>query len=153
LTADRSVTRNDSATFIEFLAKLEQAVEPAKKIQAFDMPGSQVAVAGALIATSIAGWLHQLTGLPDPGCGLLGWRVRDGAAVIVTLRHRLNRVPGRLIRHAGPPILRLSSVHSLLDEAHHVTRRFGSECAPAAAGDGNGVTWQLVQLRSRAGVG
>ena len=71
---------------------------------------------GALIATSLAGWLHQLTALPDPGGGLLGWGVRDGKAMIATLRHRLIRVPGRVIRHAGQLILRLPPGHDLLDE-------------------------------------
>jgi hypothetical protein len=37
---------------------------------------------GALIATSIAGWLHQLAASPDPGGGLLGWGARDGKAMI-----------------------------------------------------------------------
>ena len=56
---------------------------------------------GALIATSIAGYLHQLTAGPDPGGGLLGWGIRDGKAMIATLRHRLLRVPARVIRHAA----------------------------------------------------
>jgi hypothetical protein len=53
---------------------------------------------GALIATSLAGWLHHRTA--GPGGGLLGWGGRDGKAMIATLRHRLLCVPGRLIRHA-----------------------------------------------------
>jgi hypothetical protein len=69
---------------------------------------------GALIATSLAGWLHQLTATPDPGGGLLGWGVRDGKAMIATLRHRLITVPGRLIHHAGQPTLRLPPGHQLL---------------------------------------
>jgi hypothetical protein len=49
---------------------------------------------GALLATSLAGWLHQLTATPDPhGPGLLGWGVREGKAMIATLRHRLICVP------------------------------------------------------------
>ncbi|HZA18496.1 MAG TPA: IS1380 family transposase [Pseudonocardiaceae bacterium] len=71
---------------------------------------------GALIATSLAGWLHQLTADPDPGGGLLGWGVRDGKAMIATLRHRLICVPGRLIRHAGQLILRLPPGNHLLNE-------------------------------------
>jgi Transposase DDE domain group 1 len=71
---------------------------------------------GALIATSLAGYLHQLTAGPDPGGGLLGWGVRDGKAMIATLRHRLLRVPARVIRHAGQLILRLPPGHGLLDE-------------------------------------
>jgi hypothetical protein len=71
---------------------------------------------GALIATSLAGWLHQLTALPDPGGGLLGLGIRDGKAMIATLQHRLIRVPGRVIRHAGQPILRLPPGHHLLNE-------------------------------------
>jgi Transposase DDE domain group 1 len=71
---------------------------------------------GALIATSLAGYLHQLTATPDPGGGLLGWGVRDGKAMIATLRHRLIRVPARLIHHAGHPTLRLPPGHQLLPE-------------------------------------
>ena len=71
---------------------------------------------GALIATSLAGWLHQLTAGVDPGGELLGWGVRDGKAMIATLRHRLLRVPGRVIRHAGRLTLRLPPGHQLLDE-------------------------------------
>jgi hypothetical protein len=71
---------------------------------------------GALIATSLAGYLHQLTAGPDPSGGLLGWGVRDGKAMIATLRHRLLCVPGRLIRHAGRLILRLPPGHQLLDQ-------------------------------------
>jgi hypothetical protein len=71
---------------------------------------------GALIATSLAGWLHQLTAGPDPGGGLLGWGVREGKAMIATLRHRLLCVPGRLIRHASQLTLRLPPGHYLLNE-------------------------------------
>jgi Transposase DDE domain group 1 len=71
---------------------------------------------GALIATSLAGYLHQLTATPDPGGGLLGWGARDGKAMIATLRHRLIVVPGRLVRHAGRLILRLPPGHYLLTE-------------------------------------
>jgi Transposase DDE domain group 1 len=71
---------------------------------------------GALIATSIAGWLHQLTATPDTDGELLGWGVREGKAMIATLRHRLVRVPARLIRHAGALILRLPPGHQLLTE-------------------------------------
>jgi DDE family transposase len=53
---------------------------------------------GALLAASIAGWLHQLT----------------GQAMIATLRHRLIRVPARLVRHAGALDLRLPPGHHLL---------------------------------------
>ena len=71
---------------------------------------------GALLATSIAGWLHQLTATPTPGGGLLGWGIREGKAMIATLRHRLIRVPARLIRHAGQLTLRLPPGHQLLTE-------------------------------------
>lgn len=56
---------------------------------------------GALLATSIAGWLHQLTAAPGPGTTLLGHGVREGQAMIATLRRRLIHVPARLIRHAN----------------------------------------------------
>jgi Transposase DDE domain group 1 len=62
---------------------------------------------GALLAASIAGWLHQLTATPGPGGRLFGHGIRDGQAMIATLRHRLIRVPARLTRHAGALDLRL----------------------------------------------
>ncbi len=36
--------------------------------------------------------------------------------MIATLRHRLLRVPARLVRHAGALTLRLPPGHALLDE-------------------------------------
>jgi hypothetical protein len=71
---------------------------------------------GALLAVSIAGWLHQLTATPGPDGTLAGHGVRDGQAMIATLRHRLIQVPARLIRHAGALDLRLPPGHHLLDE-------------------------------------
>jgi hypothetical protein len=71
---------------------------------------------GALLATSLAGWLHQLTATPDPGGGLLGWGVREGKAMIATLRHRLICVPARVIRHARALTLRLPPGQQLLTE-------------------------------------
>jgi hypothetical protein len=69
---------------------------------------------GALLAASIAGWLHQLTATPGPGGRLFGHGVRDGQAMIATLRHRLIRIPARLVRHAGALDLRLPPGHHLL---------------------------------------
>jgi hypothetical protein len=69
---------------------------------------------GALLAVSIAGWLHQLTATPGPDSTLIGHGVRDGQAMIATLRHRLIRIPARLIRHAGALDLRLPPGHHLL---------------------------------------
>jgi hypothetical protein len=90
---------------------------------------------GALLATSIAGWLHQLTGTnpatdpgeqnpEDPDTALYpnthqplgGLGVRTGKAMIATLRQRLLRIPGRLIHHAGALILHLPPGHHLLAE-------------------------------------
>ena len=71
---------------------------------------------GALLAASLAGWLHQLTATPTPDGGLLGWGVREGKAMIATLRHRLICIPARLIRHAGALTLRLPPGHQLLTE-------------------------------------
>ena len=71
---------------------------------------------GALLAASIAGWLHQLTATPTGDGHLLGHGVRGGQAMIATLRHRLIRIPARLIRHAGALILRLPPGHELLGE-------------------------------------
>jgi hypothetical protein len=71
---------------------------------------------GALLAATLAGWLHQLTASLDPDGTLAGHGVRDGKAMIATLRHRLIRVPARLIRHAGQLLLRLPPGHGLLAE-------------------------------------
>ncbi len=71
---------------------------------------------GALLAASIAGWLHQLTATPGPAGQLLGHGVRGGQAVIATLRHKLICVPARLVRHAGALDLRLLPGHPLLEE-------------------------------------
>ena len=69
---------------------------------------------GALLAATMAGWLHQLTATEGPAGHLSGWGTRDGKAMIATLRHRLIRVPARLVSHAGQAILRLPPGHDLL---------------------------------------
>ena len=69
---------------------------------------------GALLPVSIAGWLHQLTATPGPGGQLAGHGARDGQAMIATLRHKLIRVPARLICHAGALDLRLPPGYHLL---------------------------------------
>jgi hypothetical protein len=66
---------------------------------------------GALLAASIAGWLHQLTATPTPDGRLAGHGVRHGQAMIATLRHCLIQVPARLIRHSGALTLRLPPGH------------------------------------------
>jgi hypothetical protein len=71
---------------------------------------------GALLAVSIAGWLHQLTATPGPDGELAGFGVRDGQAMIATLRHKLIRVPARLVHHAGALDLRLPPGYPLLEE-------------------------------------
>jgi DDE family transposase len=71
---------------------------------------------GALLAASIAGWLHQLTASTRPAARLFGHGIRGGQAMIATLRHRLIRVPARLVRHAGTLELRLPPGHHLLYE-------------------------------------
>ncbi|MGH3944998.1 MAG: IS1380 family transposase [Pseudonocardiaceae bacterium] len=71
---------------------------------------------GALLAVSIAGWLHQLTATPGPDGQLTGHGVRDGQAMIATLRHTLIRVPARLVRHAGALDLRLPPGYHLLEK-------------------------------------
>jgi hypothetical protein len=71
---------------------------------------------GALLAATMAGWLHQLTATEDPHGRLSGWGVRAGKAMIETLRHRLICVPARLVSHAGQAILRLPPGKDLLAE-------------------------------------
>ena len=50
---------------------------------------------GALLAASITGWLHQLTARTSPDGRLVGHGIRDGQAMMATLRHRLIHVPAR----------------------------------------------------------
>ena len=71
---------------------------------------------GALLAATMAAWLHQLTAITAGEDILAGHGVRDGKAMIATLRWRLIAVPGRLIRHARRLVLRLPPGHSLLPE-------------------------------------
>jgi hypothetical protein len=71
---------------------------------------------GALLAATMAAWLHQLTATPGPGGRLAGWGARDGKAMIATLRHRLIRVPARLGVQAGHVILHPPTGHHLLAE-------------------------------------
>ena len=71
---------------------------------------------GALLAASMAAWLHQPT-TPTRGETILdGHGVRGGKAMIGTLRRRLIAVPARLVHHAGQLILRLPPGHGLLAE-------------------------------------
>jgi len=71
---------------------------------------------GALLAASMAAWLHQLTARTAGQDILHGHGVRGGKAMIATLRWRLIAVPGRLIRHARHLTLRLPPGHGLLPE-------------------------------------
>ena len=71
---------------------------------------------GALLAATMAAWLHQLTGLTVGEDIVHGHGVRGGKAMISTLRWRLIAVPGRLIRHARHLSLRLPPGQGLLPE-------------------------------------
>jgi hypothetical protein len=71
---------------------------------------------GALLAATMAAWLHQLTARTAGEDILEGHGVRGGKAMIATLRRRLIAIPGRLIHHARHPVLRLPPGHSLLPE-------------------------------------
>jgi len=71
---------------------------------------------GALLAATIAGWLHQLTATERADGTLAGHGVRHGKAMISTLRRRLVRIPARLIRHARGLTLRLPPGRYLLAE-------------------------------------
>jgi hypothetical protein len=71
---------------------------------------------GALLAATMAAWLHQLTARTAGEDIVHGHGVRGGKAMIATLRWRLIAVPGRLIRHARHLILRLPPGHGLLPE-------------------------------------
>jgi len=71
---------------------------------------------GALLAATMAAWLHQLTATALGEDIIYGHGVRGGKAMIATLRWRLIAVPGRLIRHARHLTLRLPPGHYLLPE-------------------------------------
>jgi hypothetical protein len=71
---------------------------------------------GALLAASMAAWLHQLTTPARGETILAGHGTRGGKAMIGTLRRCLIAVPARLVRHAGQLILRLPPGHGLLAE-------------------------------------
>jgi hypothetical protein len=71
---------------------------------------------GALLAASMAAWLHQLTAITAGEDILAGHGVHGGKAMIATLRRRMIAVPGRLIRHARHLVLRLPPGHDLLPE-------------------------------------
>ena len=71
---------------------------------------------GALLAASIAAWLHQLTATSAAHDILAGHGMRGGKAMIATLRWRLITVPGRLTRYARHLTLRLPPGHGLLRE-------------------------------------
>jgi hypothetical protein len=71
---------------------------------------------GALLAATIAGWLHHLTATARPDGTLAGHGVRHGQAMIATQRWRLIRIPARLIHHARGLVLRLPAGHHLLAE-------------------------------------
>ena len=70
----------------------------------------------ALLAATIAGWLHQLTGTILGEDLVAGHGVRDGKAMIATLRHRLIAIPARLVHHARTLTLRPAPGHHLLRE-------------------------------------
>ena len=69
-----------------------------------------------MLAATIAGWLHQLTGTLLGEDLVAGHGVRDGKAMIATLRHRLIAIPARLVRHARTPTLRPAPGHHLLGD-------------------------------------
>ena len=71
---------------------------------------------GALLAASMAAWLRQPTATPGPAGQLAGWGARDGQAMIATLRHRLIRVPARLVSQAEHVTLHPPPGHHLLAE-------------------------------------
>ena len=83
---------------------------------------------GALLAASIAAWLHQLTARTAGEDIVRGHGVRGGKAMIATLRWRLIAVPGRLTRHARHLVLRLPPGYGLL---HEVLARLRALPAPA----------------------
>jgi hypothetical protein len=66
---------------------------------------------GALIAATMAGWFHELTGTVCRDGTMTGHGVRDGKAMIANPRHRMIHVPGQLLRHAQQLTLQLPPCH------------------------------------------
>src|SRR5487761_1459006 len=93
---------------------------------------------GALLAASMAAWLHQLTAVTAGQDIVAGHGVRGGKAMIATLRRRVVGIPGRLIRHARHLILRLPPGRGLLAEILARLRALPAlPCPPAPPG----LTW------------
>ena len=125
LVTDLDVSRGEKAATVEHWyrhrTQVENTFRDAKHGAALrHLPSGypQVNTAwmwGALLAASIAGWLHQLTATHS-GARLFGHGIRGGQAMIATLRHRLIRIPARLIHHADTLTLRPPPGHQLLDE-------------------------------------
>ena len=87
---------------------------------------------GALLAAGIAGWLHHLTGVIAGPDLIAGHGIRDGKAMIATLRRRLITFPARLIRHAGRLVLRPApGGHELLDRILTTLRALPNPLTPA----------------------
>ena len=78
----------------------------------------------ALLAASMAAWLHQLTTATRGETILDGHGIRGGKALIATLRHWLISIPARLVRHAGQLTLQLPPGHGLLAEVLDRLRAF-----------------------------
>ena len=75
---------------------------------------------GALLAATMAAWLHQLTAVTAGQDIVCGHGVRGRKAMIATLRWRLIAVPGRLTRHARHLTLRLPPGHGLVVPEQHI---------------------------------
>ena len=104
---------------------------------------------GALLAASMAGWLHQLTAATRGQDILAGHCVRGGKAMIATLRRRLIAVPARLVRSAGQLILRLPPGHGLLAEVLARLRALPSRPDPPGP-QGPDRTPETAHRRTRA---
>ena len=93
---------------------------------------------GALLAATMAAWLHQLTATTTGENILTGHGVRGGKAMITTLHHRLIRIPARLTHHAGQLTLRLppNARSALLasDKGPYLSR---ARCRGGVAGGGD----------------
>jgi hypothetical protein len=126
ILTNRDVSTTDKAVAVEYWYRHRTSIEnmfrDSKDGAALQhLPSGYVEVNtawmwGALLAATMAGWLHQLTATERPAGQLTGWGMREGKAMISTLRHRLIRVPTRLVSHAGEAILRPPPGHGLLAE-------------------------------------
>lgn len=118
LLSDNAIGKSTVYDYLDegFTVLAAQAPALGPALPAATMAGhSHSSIDGTLIETDrrLSGWSFPI---PRPDRDRSGWGAREGKTMIATLRHRLIRVPARLIFQAGQPILRRPSGRDLLAE-------------------------------------